>query len=473
MARSGKWEGEKICVEEEFICDNTLQCMGGEDENACDMEYFTKKIFKPSERFVCKKTFKYLSEPYSNVEEPLKVTAASATLTTSSTTAPTTDPTNVCVDDQYDPSCVVDDYDYSYDDDIFGPTTAPTTVSVDEDYNYSYDDDIFGPTTDPTTDPATVSVDDDYTYSYDDDIFGRKRRRRKARDPGASHTDSYLPDLLDSTGLPMSAEITNLSEDDLQMPEEGCVSEALEKYLLSKEDCDDEEESQRLVPSTESWREVSYLEFVNATLPADKVGQARGSSSQTIVPIVTSKDRKQTWRKAQDCDNHSGDHVFQDEEGESTYVRTNTDVRVLYDKRPARMSGMSLLQFACEYIVLHPSRKGFEKATSSIDEDSQVGADSESLVAGTDIAAPETMMLSDGKVMKRRQDGRAVPLLLHSGTVSRHGNQVLLSPWRRLEEVTGDQEEEETDDQKKRRLEIFPFSMIPFDDDDEDEHASN
>ena len=203
MARSGKWEGEKICVEEEFICDNTLQCMGGEDENDCDMEYFTKKIFKPSERFVCKKTFKYLSEPYSNVEETLKVTAASATLTTSSTTAPTTDPTTVCVDDEYDPSCVVDDYDYSYDDDIFGPTTAPTTVSVDidynysydddifgpttapttvsldDDYNYSYDDDIFGPTTDPTTDPATVSVDDDYNYSYDDDIFGRKRRRRK------------------------------------------------------------------------------------------------------------------------------------------------------------------------------------------------------------------------------------------------------------------------------------------------------
>ena len=164
-------------MEEEFICDNTLQCMGGEDENACDMEYFTKKIFKPSERFVCKKTFKYLSEPYSNVEETLKVTAASATLTTSSTTAPTTDPTTVCVDDEYDPSCVVDDYDYSYD--IFGPTTAPTTVSLDDDYNYSYDDDIFGPTTDPTTDPATVSVDDDYNYSYDDDIFGRKRRRRK------------------------------------------------------------------------------------------------------------------------------------------------------------------------------------------------------------------------------------------------------------------------------------------------------
>ena len=116
VARSGKWEGEKICVEEEFICDNTLQCMGGEDENDCDMEYFTKKIFKPSEFFVCKRTFKYLSEPYIDVEDTFKVTTASPK--TSS-------------------------------------TTDPTTVSVDDDYDYGYDDD------------------------YDDDIFGRKRRRRK------------------------------------------------------------------------------------------------------------------------------------------------------------------------------------------------------------------------------------------------------------------------------------------------------
>ena len=52
-------------------------------------------------------------------------------------------------------------------------------------------------------------------------------------------------------------------------------------------------------------------------------------------------------------------------------VRTNTDVRVLYEKRPKteRMDEMCLLQFASEYIILQPSRFGFEKATSSINED--------------------------------------------------------------------------------------------------------
>ena len=112
VARSGKWRGQKICVEEEFICDNTLQCMGGEDERIgeeedCTMEYFKKKIFKPSELFVCTSTFKYLSEPYSDEEDTLKVT---------------TDP----------PSC-------------YPPfISAPTTTSSTTDYYYDYDEDIFG-----------------------------------------------------------------------------------------------------------------------------------------------------------------------------------------------------------------------------------------------------------------------------------------------------------------------------------------
>ena len=292
---------------------------------------------------------------------------------------------------------------------------------------------------------------------------GGRGKWTMARDPGATQTDSYLPDLLDASGLHMSAEIS-LWDGDLQMPGEGYVSEELKRHLLTQESLDDGE-SEGQIPNIEDWKEVSLLEFVNATLPADKVGQARGSSSQTIVPIVTSKDRKLTWRKAVDCDNHSGNHVFQVEEGESTYVRTNTDARVLYEKRPKTegMDEMCLGQFATEYILLQSSRKGFEKAMSSINEDTQVGADSQSLVAGTDFAAPETLKLSDGKLMKRRQGGKAVPLLLHSGTASRHGNQLLFSPWRQLEEVTGAQEEEETGDQKKRRLEIFPCSMIPFD----------
>ena len=47
----------------------------------------------------------------------------------------------------------------------------------------------------------------------------------------------------------------------------------------------------------EDWQEISLLNFVNSTLPPDKVATLRGSSSQPVVPVVTSKDRMLTWRK--------------------------------------------------------------------------------------------------------------------------------------------------------------------------------
>ena len=265
-----------------------------------------------------------------------------------------------------------------------------------------------------------------------------------ARDSGESQTDAYIPDLLEASGLRMSAEVS--SSGDHLLPEEGVV-------------CD---ELKSLITNADNWREISLLEFVNATLPTEKVAPARGAANQPTVPIVTSKDRTLTWRKALDSDNHSGDAVFQ-VETENSYVRTNTDVRILYEKRPARMDRMVLGQFACEYILLHPSKKSYEKATSSINEDTQVGPNSDHLVAGTgNLAAPESMKLSDGRIMKRRQDGKAVPILQYSGSISKHGNQLMFSPWKHLEDVEGAQEEEETDDQKSVRLEIFPCSVIPF-----------
>ena len=83
-------------------------------------------------------------------------------------------------------------------------------------------------------------------------------------------------------------------------------------------------------------------------------------------------------------------------------------------------------------------------------------------MAGTNnIAAPDTMMLKNGKIMKRRQDVDAVPILLFSECSSEHANQLMWSPWQQLEEVTGIQEQEETENQKKIRLNIFPLSVFP------------
>ena len=274
-----------------------------------------------------------------------------------------------------------------------------------------------------------------------------------AREPGESQTDAYIPELLDASGLNMSAELS--SSGDHLMPGESFISNELKS----------------LVPNTENWMEISFLEFVNSTLPSEKVAPVRGAASQSIVPIITSKEKKLTWRKALDSDNHSGDMVFHGE-AESWYVRTSSDVRILYEKRPARMDRMVLAELACDYILLHPSKKGYEKATSSIDEDTQVGPDSGHIVAGTvDLAAPATMKLSDGKIMRRRQDGKAVPLLLFSGSISKHGSQVMFSPWRQLEDVDGLQNQEETDEQRSARLKIFPCSVIPHDEEDSDDSS--
>ena len=271
-----------------------------------------------------------------------------------------------------------------------------------------------------------------------------------ARDPGESQTDAYIPDLLEASGLHMTAEIS--SSGDYLVPEEGVI-------------CD---ELKSLITNADNWEEISLLEYVNSTLPTENLAPARGPASQPTVPIITSKDRRLTWRKALDSDNHSGDTVFQ-VEAESSYVRTNTDVRILYEKRPAIMYRMVLAQFACEYLLLHPSRKGFEKATSGINEDTQVGPNSDYLVAGTgNLAAPEAMKLSDGRIMKRRQDGKAVPVLLYSCSMSKHGSQLMFSPWRQLEDVEGEQTEEETNDQKSVRLHIFPCSVIPFSEESDD-----
>ena len=148
-----------------------------------------------------------------------------------------------------------------------------------------------------------------------------------AREPGELRTEGYLPDILETCGLPMSAEICS-SDVDCSHLQGGVLSEELKGLLMTEETS--EEGSDRPSPCLEDWQEISLLEFVNSTLPPEKVPSLRGSSSQPVVPIVTSKDRVLTWRQAVDSDNHSGDSVFHVDGSESMYVRSNNDFRVVY-----------------------------------------------------------------------------------------------------------------------------------------------
>ena len=273
------------------------------------------------------------------------------------------------------------------------------------------------------------------------------------RHPGECSVTPYIPALLEASGMKMSAEIC--ATGDHLMPEEREVSEEVKSFISSSEETEE-------VGFLEDWQEVSLLEFLNGTLPADQVDQAKGPTNQPIIPVVSTKDRKLTWRGAVDSDNHNGETIFESAE-RRLYVRIVRDIRILYEQRPKRMVVMRLGQFASEYRLLSPSQHGYEKAQNSISEDTSLGPDSEFLVAGTsNTIAPETMMLTNGKLMKRREGVIAVPNLLFSGCISKHGNQLMWSPWQQLEDVTGIQEENETEDQKRVRLEIFPLSMFPI-----------
>jgi hypothetical protein len=278
------------------------------------------------------------------------------------------------------------------------------------------------------------------------------------RSPSDCEVVPYIPALLGTSRMAMSAKISS-SEDHL-LPKECLISEELKAVLKDYE-------------TKDNWQEISILEFINATLPSSKVPPASGPTSQAITQVITTKDRKLTWRVAQDSDNETGELIFESE-GNSLYVRTDSDVRKLYEGRPERMQGMALGEFASEYRLLKPSDNGFESAKNSIDEQTDLGPNSSDLVAGmNNTFAPKAMRLANDKIMKRRMEGKAVPHLLFSGMMSKHGSQLMWSPWQNLEDVTGQQDEMETAEQRRTRLQIFPLSSFPHIDEDSDSDNEN
>ena len=98
-----------------------------------------------------------------------------------------------------------------------------------------------------------------------------------------------------------------------------------------------------------------------------------------------------------------------------------------------------------------------------------MGPNSSDLVVGTnDTFAPNAMRLANGKIMKRMIKQKAVPHLLFLGLMSKHGSELMWSPWQNLEEVAGDQDEEETAEQQRTRLQIFPLSKFSYIEEDSD-----
>jgi hypothetical protein len=135
---------------------------------------------------------------------------------------------------------------------------------------------------------------------------------------------------------------------------------------------------------------------------------------------------------------------------------------------------MSLGQFASEYRLLSNDH-GYEKTKNSIDGETRVGPNTRDAIFGTDGGyAPQSMMVKGEKILKRRENGsKAVLHFLYSGTLDRYGNQLLWTPWDQLENVSGDQDEYETESQSRVRFSLFPMSVFPSFDNEENTKNEN
>ena len=150
-------------------------------------------------------------------------------------------------------------------------------------------------------------------------------------------------------------------------------------------------------------------------------------------------------------------------------MRTCSDIRVLYEFRPAAMEPMPLGMFACKYRILKPSRerhsqKAYQKVLDEINPATKVGPNSLDSIPGTSgRRAPRSMMLQDGKVMVKRSKGAdAVPWLLPNEFLSKYSSVLMWTPWRELESICVNQEEVETVQQRQTRFDLFPFSVFNF-----------
>ena len=264
------------------------------------------------------------------------------------------------------------------------------------------------------------------------------------RNIGEQRVIPYTPRLLQVTRMTVTAE-TSINGESLSF-EEPALRQSVAKLL---EDPD-------------SWKEVSILDYVNCCMSDDI--RLVGPRSQPVVKVITGKERTLTWRDANDNDNLKGEEVFQaGGEPIKYYARTEGDVRKLYENMPPVLKGRMVLgQFASDYRRIQAGGHGLESAKEKIDPETGVGPASTTPVVGTqNQAAPLCMELTNGTIMQMRSGSKAVLRLLYSGAPGRHGNHLLWSPWKYLEDVSGDQEVEESDLQKETRLSIFPLSVFP------------
>ena len=215
-----------------------------------------------------------------------------------------------------------------------------------------------------------------------------------------------------------------------------------------------------LVVSKDSWKEVSILEFINTVSP-QKVCTLR---SQIYVDVKARNSKILSWRPENATDEEAGEEVYKSVDRklmmDKEFVRQDSP-RKSYELRPAAVSVMKYGQFACQYRQLHRSQIGHDKAYEECsNSNTLVGPDSDIQMVGVQgKAAPTSMLLKNGAVMKLREDKVAVPLL-PSDEMNYVTDVLLFGEWQTSDEVTEEAEVNDTplkeEQRRSARKELFP-----------------
>ena len=199
-----------------------------------------------------------------------------------------------------------------------------------------------------------------------------------------------------------------------------------------------------------AWTNVTVLKFLHGLSQS----HYKEPTSQSTVPVIACQEQKRSFRDATEEDEET-ETVFFNRKNEG-FIIINGDLRKLYAMRPDALREMTFAQFVINYYKLQSHQKALLQPRSDI------GLESSEPVIGGNARAPLFLKLTNGIIMKKRNESsKPVPLLLFSNSVDSYEDRILFKPWRNLEDVTAEGSEEESAQQRQNQLALFPMSVFP------------
>lgn len=257
--------------------------------------------------------------------------------------------------------------------------------------------------------------------------------------------DSYHPQILATLRDHMTS-TTQLSGERLQEydPDDGQLEAGVAAMLGS---------------ASANFKQIGVLQFF---AQADRGANIlHGPTSQETTPVfVNTEAPTHNFRPQEEADRLLNEEEFHGTLVQEVFTRTNSD-RKLFEIRPEEVEGMSFCQWLCDYRRVRRSTLEYIKECETLERaGNYVGQRSEkTMIAGTLEMAPKVMLLPNDQMVKLRQNGFLVPMLLNEDQVLSDKMKItLFGRWRRLEKALRDPEQDVKQCDAVRMI-LFPSSQ--------------